>query len=235
VPKNQRVLVISDMHIPYGHPDTLLFLTAIKESFKPDRIICIGDELDYHAISFHAHDPDILSPSDELKLATQKIGYLYNLFPIVDALESNHGSLVYRKGKFAGLPRTVFKSYHDVLQAPKEWRWHLDLTIELSNGQQCYFHHGMSSQVAKLTRNKSMNAVQGHYHSKFEITYWGNSKGLYWGMNVGCLIDDKSLAFAYNKNTLERPIIGTGMIIDGHPRLIPMVLGTNGRWIKRLV
>jgi hypothetical protein len=235
VAKNQRVLVISDLHVPFHHADTLNFLKAIKDQFKPDRVICIGDEVDFHSISFHTHDSDLFSPSDELKLAISKLKYLYDLFPEMDILESNHGSLVFRKGKFNGLPRHVFKSYQEVLESPKTWKWHLDLTIELSNNQACYFHHGLNSQVARLSRNKSMNAVQGHYHSKFEISYWGNSRGLYWGMNIGCLIDDKSLAFAYNKTTMERPIIGTGIILDGYPRLLPMVLDSNGRWIKRLV
>ena len=38
-------------------------------------------------------------------------------------------------------------------------------------------------------------------------------------MTVDCLIDDASLAFAYNKNTLKRPIIGCGAILDGQPKL----------------
>jgi hypothetical protein len=42
-------------------------------------------------------------------------------------------------------------------------------------------------------------------------------------MTIGCLIDDASLAFAYNKNTLKRPIIGCGAILDGQPKLLPMI------------
>lgn len=231
---NARVLVISDQHFPYHHPDTMNFLKAIKVEFDPDRVVNIGDELDFHSISFHDHEPELLAPSDELKLAIAKIGPLFELFPKMDLIESNHGSLVYRKGRHHGLPRHVFKTYREVLGAPENWKWHFDLTLTLSNGQDCYFHHGLSSQVGRLSRNKSMNCVQGHYHSKFEITYWANSRGLYWGMTVGSLIDDKSLAFAYNKTTMERPIVGVGMIIEGHPRLLPMILSPCGRWVKKL-
>ena len=54
-------------------------------------------------------------------------------------------------------------------------------------------------------------------------------------MNVGCLINQKSLAFAYAKNFRTRFIIGSGIIIDGIPRLLPLVLNSKGDWIGKLV
>ena len=232
---NSRVLVIGDIHAPYSHPDTIAFLREVKKKYKPDRVIQIGDEVDMHAISFHGADPDLLSPSDELKSAIKKLQPLYRLFPRVDLIESNHGSLVFRKGKAHGLPRHVFKSYREILEAPKGWRWHFDLTIKLSNGTECYFHHGKSSNPMAMSKNMSMSAVCGHHHSIFSINYWANPCGLYFQMFTGCLINDKSLALAYNKSDLTRPIIGSGIIIDGHPKLIPMVLNGRGRWIGKLV
>ena len=56
------------MHIPYHHPDTLAFLQHLKEKYEPTRVICLGDELDKHSLSFHDSDPT-LSAGDELKLA----------------------------------------------------------------------------------------------------------------------------------------------------------------------
>jgi hypothetical protein len=233
--QNSKVLVISDQHFPYNHPDLIAFLKALDAKYKFDRVINIGDELDFHAISFHTHDPELLAPSDELKAAIARIKPLYELFPEMDLIESNHGSLVYRKGKFHGLPRHVFKSYREILGAPQGWKWHRDLTIKLPDGNYCYFHHGMSGKPGELSRRRSMCTVEGHFHSKFDITYWGNSRGLYWAMHVSCLIDDDSLAYAYNKTTIERPIIGCGSIIDSHPKLHPMILDKSGRWIGRLL
>jgi hypothetical protein len=54
-------------------------------------------------------------------------------------------------------------------------------------------------------------------------------------MVVGCLIDDKSMAFAYNKLQLKRPLIGVGIILDGQPKLLPMILNKEGRWIRKIV
>jgi hypothetical protein len=213
------------MHLPYHHSDLFAFLKAIKTKYSPDRIVCIGDEVDYHAISFHHHDPDLFSPADELKSAIQYLKYV---------IDSNHGSLVYRKAKAVGLPRNVFKSYNAILEAPKKWKWHNDLTLTMSDGNKVYFHHGKSSAVGKLSKNMSMSAVQGHFHSRFEIFYWANPNGLFFDMRVGCLINDRSMAFHYNKTTMDRPIIGCGIILDGHPKLLPMVMDKKGRWNQKV-
>jgi len=232
---NSRVLVIGDIHFPFNHPDAISFLKEINVYFRPDKVISIGDELDYHSISFHEHNPDLLSPSDELETAISRLEKLYDIFPEVDVLDSNHGSLVYRKGVFHGLPRSVFKSYNEILRAPKGWRWHFDLVIKLSNGQDCYFHHGKTSNHLALSKSMGMNAIQGHHHNQFAINYWASPVGVFWQAFTGCLVDDKSLAMAYNKTNLARPVIGSLMIIDGHPRLIPMVMDKHGRWIGSLV
>lgn len=230
----KSVLIISDQHFPYNHPDIIGFLKALNKEYKFDKIVNIGDEIDGHAISMHAHSPDLLSPSDEFESAIKKLKVLYKLFPEMVVVESNHGSLVYRRGSFHGLPRMVFKSYRDVLEAPVGWTWHFDLKLKLSNGQFCYFCHGKASPPLKLSQSLGMNTVQGHFHEKFSINYWSSPNGLFWDMKVGCLVDDSSIAFHYNKVNTYRPIIGCGVIINGVPRLVPMLLKKGGRWTGSL-
>jgi hypothetical protein len=69
-----------------------------------------------------------------------------------------------------------------------------------------------------------MNHICGHYHESFALKYWSTPRDLLWGMNGGCLIDNKSLAFAYNRVNPKRPVIGTGLIINGVPLLEAMSL-----------
>ena len=109
--KNSKILVISDMHIPYHHQDMVDFLKAIKKKYRPDRVICIGDEVDKHAMSFHASDPDLPSAGDELEIAIAHLDDVYRLFPKVDIVDSNHGSMHYRKGKHNGIPRKYLRDY----------------------------------------------------------------------------------------------------------------------------
>lgn len=230
--ENQRILLVSDMHLPYGHQDTLPFLAYLKAKYKPTRVICLGDELDKHSLSFHSHDPDLASPSDELARALPMIKQLKKMFTKMDILESNHGSLAYRRAKANGIPRGYLKSYNDVLGVDSDWVWHYEMTITLPNSNKVYLHHGKAADIKKLSTSLGMCAVSGHYHQTFKVDYWANSLGLYWGMNVGCLIDDKSLAFAYNNCNLHRPLIGTGLIIDSQPVLVPLLMDENGSWIK---
>jgi hypothetical protein len=221
---NSRILCISDMHIPYQHKDTLLFLQMLKDRYEPTRVICLGDEIDHHAMSFHDSDPDLMSAGDELKKALEVIAELHKMFPEMDLIDSNHGSMAFRRAKHHGVPRHYLKSYNEVLEVGEGWVWHNDLVIELPDGQQVYFHHGKSQEAIKTSQSMSMSHVCGHFHESFGVKYWANPNGLFWAMNSGCLIDDSSLAFAYNNVNLKRPIIGTSLIIDGVPILEAMPL-----------
>lgn len=227
---NKRILVISDLHAPYMHQDAVEFLKALKDKYKPTRVILTGDEADYHAISFHDSDPDLKSPGDELEKAIECLKPLYKLFPEADVLESNHGSLVIRKALATGLSRKFFRSPGEILEAPKTWNWHFDINLKLPNGTDCYFHHSKGANVKKNSQAMGSSFVQGHHHESFEIQYWGNPNALLFGMTVGCLVDSKSLAMAYNKNNLRRPVIGCGLIIDSIPQLVPLVMDKKGRW-----
>lgn len=221
---NSRILWISDLHSPYHHPKALEFLAHLKEKYNPTRVICGGDEADLQALNMHGVNPDLPSAGDELKLAKKFIKKLAELFPAMDILESNHTSLAYRRAFKAGISRGYMKGYNEIFDVPDTWVWHDDLMITLPNGQPCYFCHGKSTDGLKLSRNMACNVVQGHYHSKFSIQFWSNPQNLFWSMQAGCLVDDKSLAMAYNKLTLDRPIIGTGLIIDSKPILETMSL-----------
>ena len=225
--------MISDLHAPYNHVDAIKFLEAIKDKYQPDRIINIGDEIDNHAMSFHPSDASLYSAGDELKKAREVIWQLETLFPKMTVIESNHGSLAYRKAKVAGIPKEILRPYKSILDV-KHWKWVPHLEIKLPNGQPCFFVHGLSANTRTLMTSKMMSAVQGHYHEKFEIVFAGNGERLNFGMTVGCLIDDNSLAFHYNKVFAKRPIIGCGLIIDSQPHLVPLVMNKNGRWNGRL-
>lgn len=231
---NKKILVISDMHLPYQHKDAIKFLAEIKKEFKPDTVISIGDLLDGHALSFHDSNPDLFSAGHELKKAKEYVRQLEDLFPKLVEVDSNHSSLIYRRALKHGLPREYLKDYGDFLET-KKWQWVDDLTLTMSNGQRCFFTHGRSADILKVSQTMGMSAVQGHYHTKFLISWWANPDNLFFSMNVGCMINQKSLAFAYAKNFKTRFIIGCGIIINGIPRLLPMVLNAKGDWVGKVV
>lgn len=230
----KRILCISDQHMPFEHPDMFKFLAAIKRKYAPTLVINGGDEIDAQALSFHDSDSDLPSAGDELQRAIVKIKRLEKMFPSMTILDSNHGSLATRRFKHHGIPMKYLASQHQIYGVSKKWQWVNDLTLTLPNGQDVYFCHGMTKQGIKLAAQRGTCVVQFHYHTDFRIDYIGNPNSLLWSLQSGCLIDRKSLAFAYDKLNLNRPIIGTSMIIDSKPVLIPMTLNRSGRWIGKL-
>ena len=230
----KRILVISDMHLPYQHKDAIRFLKEIKKEFKPDFVVNIGDLLDFHAINMHTHDPDLYSAGMELDRSKEYIKEIESIYPEVTEVDSNHSSLVYRRALKYGMSKQFLKPYGEFL-GTRKWKWVDDLTLTMSNGQRCFFTHGRSADVLKVSQTMGMSAVPGHYHTKFLISYWANPDNLFFAMNVGCMINQKSMAFNYAKNFKTRFILGCGIIINGVPRLLPMVLNDQGKWINKIV
>lgn len=230
----KRILLISDQHMPYQHPDMFKFLAAIKLKYNPTLVVNGGDEIDAHSLSFHDSDSDLPSAGDELKKAIISLKKLEKMFPKMILLDSNHGSMATRRLKHHGIPMKFLATNQQIYGVSNDWQWVNDLTLTLPNGQDVYMCHGMTKQGIKLASQRGTNTVQFHYHTEFRIDYIGNPNSLLWSLQSGCLIDRKSLAFAYDKLNLNRPIIGTSMIIDSKPVLIPLVMNKNGRWIGSL-
>lgn len=229
----KSVLVISDMHHPYSHPDTVPFLKALKNKHKFDKVVCIGDEADFHDSSFHDSNPDLDSAGIELEKAIKGLKPIYKLFPKVDVVESNHGSMLLRKALVGKIPRKAIKSYNDILDAPKGWRWTFDTIVKTPTGP-VYFCHGKTGTPGRLASLYGMSAIQGHFHEKAQITYISTPERLMFDCHTGCLADDKSLALGYNKVNAKRPIVSVILILNGIPQIAPMVLNKKGRWTGKL-
>jgi len=233
---NNRILIISDLHCPFEHIDALPFLIEVKNNFNPDKIIFLGDEIDGNAISFHEKDPDALfTPAQEMEAAINHLHPFMEMFPIATILESNHGSLVYRRQKFAGLPRSVMKSYHEILGAPSTWEWKKEHEEILRDGSIAHFMHGTGSSNAFGVASKiGKHHIIGHYHTKFQIRQEYVAGKLLFGMVCGCLIDHHKYAFDYAKTFKPNPKLGCAMIVDNFPILIPMKTDENNRWAGSL-
>ncbi len=231
----QSILVIPDIHAPYQHPDALAFLTEVKRKFQPDLCVSLGDELDYHSMSFHDSDPNLESAGTELERGKEFMQAMYEEFPALLVCHSNHGSMVYRRAKAHGIPVQMIRKYRDVIfpqhGAPR-WSWAFSWRIDTPLGP-VMFKHQTTNIVADAAHN-SCNLVVGHNHGNFSVEYSASSSHLYYGAYAGCLIDKDALAFAYGKHSMKKPIIGCMVILNGKPMAIPMVLDRGGRWIQQL-
>ena len=145
--------------------------------------------------------------------------------------------MLHRKAKTHGIPADMLKSYRDMLfpnGGGEGWDWKGSHRIPLPNGDFVQFQHQASGNLLDAAAHERCNLVIGHFHSKFSIEYSASRAAAYWAMFGGCLVDAKSLAFAYGNLFKNKPIIGCSVILDSLPLLIPMRLDSEGRWIGKL-
>lgn len=225
-----RVLVIPDMQIPFEHQDTIAFLKWAKKKYKPTLVVNVGDEVDMHALSNFEADPDGMSAGDELKASIKKLQEHYDLFPNVMVCTSNHTARPFRRAYKFGIPKAFLRSYADFLGAPSGWKWADHWEID---GVRYEHGEGQSGPLGarKAAERNMVPTVIGHLHSEAGIQYSANEKHLIYGFNVGCLIDRHAYAFAYGKHMNKKPILGVGIVDKGVPMFVPMLLGSNGRWV----
>ncbi len=230
------ILVIPDIHAPYQHPDTLAFLTEVRDKFVPDLVVNLGDELDYHSLSFHDSDPNLDSAGAELEKGKAFLAELQAEFPNVLVCHSNHGSMVFRKAKAHGIPVQMIRKYRDVIfphNGAPGWSWAYSWKVQTPLGPVMFKHQPSTNILADAAHN-ACNLVVGHHHGNFSVEYCASSAHLYYGVYSGCLIDKDSMAFAYGKHGLKKPIIGCTVILNGKPMMVPMILNEDGRWINQL-
>jgi hypothetical protein len=221
------------MHMPYHHPDSFKFLAALKRKYKPHMVISVGDLGDFHNISFHKSDPRLPNANDELLALQKHSRQLEKLFPDMYITAGNHDVLPARRLFAEGMPASLLKPYNELYGVGKGWKFVDDLTL-IDGKDILYVVHGIVKDGRKLAAQRGVNVVQGHYHTDCRIDYVSNPRNLLWSMQVGCLIDRVALAFAYDKLNLNRPIIATGVTINGQPKLEPLILTSKHKWIGKL-
>lgn len=229
----ETVLVISDLHAPFHHPDSLEFLKALKLKYKPTQIVCIGDEVDFHAFGRWEPDPNGMSPGDEVEQAVGSLQNFYKVFPKVKSCKSNHTERPYRDAFRARLPEQLLRPYGELLRAPKGWEWAQDWTVD---GVLYEHGEGVSGEAGALKAAKlnRQSTVIGHVHSFAGVQFSTNRNNTIFGFNVGCLIDVDAYCFKYGITSRNKPCISAGIVNKGVPELVPMVLDKHGRWTGKL-
>lgn len=232
------VLAIPDMHLPFNHRDALPFLEAVtwEPKYAPDEVVCLGDIIDYHALSQYVSDPDGYSAGEEHKAAMRKIEDVYELFPEVKGCLGNHDIRAYKKAFNAGIPNGYLKDFNEIIGCPDGWQWADEWEID-----GVLYHHGNGYTGVYATRqmllSKMQSVVHGHTHSLAGVIHIQTSESHHvFGMNCGCLTDDDAYAAAYAKFARTKGSKGCGVIIDGVPFWVPMLMNKSGkRWSGKIV
>ena len=77
-----KVLWFSDLHCPAMHKDYPDFLADLKRSYKPDIVVCGGDELDFHTLSVHPKETVADGTLTELEKGLKQLKIIFLLLQI---------------------------------------------------------------------------------------------------------------------------------------------------------
>lgn len=227
-------LILSDLHLPWQHPNAFAFCCAVYEQYGCDSVASVGDIVDYHNISRHETDPYMPSAMDEYLRAKDEIHKWHSRFPNMLIAEGNHDTIPHRQLKALGIPDAFLKDPNELWGVPAtDWKWASRHTLGVYNGAPVYMMHGVGSSCNTMA-NRAIGAhlVGGHHHSYAGIVYNPTPVGNFWAMTVGCLVDPTSRAFRYfrQQDQLKMPHLGCGVITNGTPHIVPMVLNKKGKW-----
>ena len=193
----------------------------------------MGDEVDQHTLGKWPANPSGRSGGDELKEARHRLSFWFDAYPKVFVCASNHTYRAWKKAFLNGIPQEFMKSVNEVYGAPPGWEWR-----EKWIHNEVAFEHGelVSGPLAALNAavQNQMSTVIGHQHSGGGVSHRAADGRILWGLNTGCLIDNEHYAFAYGKNIRVKPTLGCGVIKNGLPHFIPMLLNSQRRWIGTL-
>lgn len=227
--RKERYLIISDLQIPFHHPDALKHCQLVRREFGiPEKnIYCVGDELDLYFGGLWKKSIEAShTASSELKESLAELQRWYKAFPFMKVATSNHGLRWVRKAHEADIPSQLIIPYKQMIQAPYEWKWadHWDLPTK----HPTRMIHGLGYNGQNGHRNAVIdhrrNMIIGHIHSHAGISFVDTGDGIRWGMNVGCMIDNTAYAFNYGKYNRHKPVLSCGVILDDGrtPLIVPM-------------
>lgn len=222
-------LVISDLQIPFEHPDALRFCQQIKreEKIADEDVYNVGDELDQYWGGMWDKSPDAShTPNQEYSQGIVTLGKWYKAFPQMKLCLSNHGTRWIRKALKAQIPTQMLRNYQELIQAPEGWRWQKHWKVKdkypwiMEHGDDW----GGSIPHVNAALHNGMSTVMGHHHSRLGVTYMKTNGMDIWGAVAGSLIDFEQYAFEYARAAKLKPQLGLILVVDGGKRAIPVRL-----------
>jgi len=219
-----RILVIGDIHSPCERKGYMSFCKDLYEEWGCNKVVFIGDLVDWSAISFHIQNPEGPGPVAEYNMAYDAIQKWYKAFPKATVCIGNHDARPRRVAETVRIPAKFIRDYADLWGTPK-WNWVQSAVID--NVYYCHGHGkgGGKTPAWNLAQKMGMSVCLGHYHSRGGISWSANPLRRWFGLDVGCGVDDAAYAFAYAKEQAQRSILSAGVVLDGTPYHEVMPIG----------
>ena len=212
-----RVLVIGDTHCPAMRKGYVDFLKRVADDYSINRVVHIGDLVDWASISYHEKNPALKNPALEYDKARKQVAQLARAFPKADWMIGNHDALPSRQMVTAGLdPDALLKPQNEIWGI--KWKVHPRFSKLEIDG--VVYSHGDSGRggidaAHRQSADNFRSTVIGHFHGQAGVKWFANEHSRVFGLSVGCGVDQEALAMEYGRRFYRKPFLGCGVVLDG--------------------
>ena len=240
----KKIVVISDLQVPYHDPAKVAVLSRFIKAYKPDDVVSVGDEIDFPTISrwtkgtYMEHERTIGKDRD---MAVQVLEQL----KVKNMVRSNHTDRLYNSimTRLPGLSGAPELSIQNFLRLPELGITYHPVGYAVAPGWiVLHGDEGSVSQQAGMTalglaKRTGKSVVCGHTHRAGLMTWAesfnGRTTRRLYGLEVGNLMDQRKALYlgagaanwtsAFGILTVEGnnvypqliPFVGNSFVVDG--------------------
>lgn len=243
-----RVIIgVSDLQVPYHHPKAVTSLARFIKDYRPDDVICVGDEIDFPQIS-RWHKGRKLEYEGKVHQHRDVADRLLTELGVRHVMRSNHGDrlesyLTTYAPAFADDPDFKYERYmryDDLGITFHRQMWEFAPGWLLAHGDE----GGLSSEPGKtalgLVRGTGKSVFCGHTHraglQPLTEAYSGRYGRTRYGLEGGCLMNLKDAKYLKTGGA-NWQMAFTVFFIDGNrvsPHLVFINPDGSFMWERRL-
>lgn len=198
--KAKRLLVLSDIHIPYHNIESLTCAFDFAKGEKPDAILLNGDTLDFFGLSRFSKDPKARSFAHELKTFKEFMDILKKTFNAkiyfkIGNHEERYFHFLWMKAhEIVGVEEfeleNIIKSRAEGIEIIKDKRVIKAGDLNIIHGHEFGGSVFSPVNIARgLFLKGKVSAMQGHNHTSSEHSESNMNRELTTTWSVGCLCE----------------------------------------------
>lgn len=199
--KSKRVLVMSDIHIPYHSIEAVTAVLDFAKKEKPDTILLNGDTIDFFQLSRFCKEPKKRSFAHELDAFKQFFVTLNKIFPNAKKIfklgnhEERYNHFLWMKaGELDGVDEfnleNIIKARAEGIEVVGEKRIIKAGGLNVIHGHEFVTSSFSPVNVARgLFLKGKVSAMQGHNHATSEHTEPNMDGGIVTTFSTGCLCE----------------------------------------------
>lgn len=225
----KRYVVISDIQTPFEDSKAIRSVAAFIKRWKPDEVLCVGDEIDFQTISRWSSGKDEWSMT--IGKDRDRTREILAELQVTHLSRSNHTDRLYkslstRLPGLIGLPELEYENFMGLKELGityhrKPYRFH-DLAAMVHGDEQPIKHQGGATAL-EAARRHGLSIVSGHTHrlgvSWHTTASGGEVTNRIFGFEVGHLMDESKAL--YTKGTFNWQK-GFGILYVDRRRVIPI-------------